>query len=133
MYPSATGERNRSVTVNNPLNFSVSATDIDNDIIILSAGNLPPGAVFNTVTNAGTVSNTFSWAVAAPVGIYTTTFHADDGTTNSSETVTITVQEPPVLLISEIADPAGTGADAYRFVEIYNAGSGRRKLVSGPP
>lgn len=123
---------NQSVTVSNALNFTVSATDIDNDPIILSASNLPPGAVFNTVTNAGTVSNTFTWAVAAPVGSYTPVFYAHDGSTTVSETVTITVQEPPVLMITEVADPAGTGGGDYRFVELYNAGSSPVILEGGP-
>jgi len=205
----------QSTTVSNALNFAVTATDIDNDPIILTASNLPPGAVFNTVTNAGTVSSMFSWTVAAPTGTYTPTFFVHDGTTNDSKTITITVTnapalsdvppildpigdkkafegdavsfsvtasdpidgnlitltatdlpsgaiftdetftwrnaapagvysvafiatdkdgsddetidititERPVLMITEVADPAGTGCGDYRFVELYNAGS----------
>ncbi len=88
---------NKSVTVSNALNFSVSATDADNDPIILSASNLPPGAVFNTVTHAGGATNSFSWASAAPVGVYTTTFYAVDGTTNDFESITITVTNNPAV------------------------------------
>jgi hypothetical protein len=106
------------------LTFSVSATDADGDDIILSATGLPAGAVFNTVTNAGAATNTFSWT-GAVAGTYTPTFYADDGTVIVSETITITVHEQPLLLISEIADPAGTGIGGYlaRFVELYNAGT----------
>jgi len=214
---------NQSVTVSNALSFAVTATDTDTDPIILSVSNLPPGAVFNTVTNAGTVSNNFNWAVAAPTGTYTTTFYADDGTTNDFETITITVtnipaisnqppvlatignkevfeldtlsfavtasdpidsdpitltatnlpsgaiftngvftwsnaapdgvysvtfiatdkdgsdneiisitiKERPVLMITEVADPAGTGGGDYRFVELYNAGTAPIILDAG--
>ncbi|MBC8206632.1 MAG: lamin tail domain-containing protein [Kiritimatiellales bacterium] len=86
---------NQSIPVGNALNFTVSAADTDNDDIILSVSNLPPGAVFNTVTNAGTVSNTFSWASASPIGVYTSTFYAADNNTNDSETITITVTNLP--------------------------------------
>jgi hypothetical protein len=110
---------NQSVTVSNALNFTVSATDIDNDPIVLSVSNLPPGAVFNTVTNAGTVSNNFSWAVAAPTGTYTTTFYADDGTTNDFETVTITVSNAPTVnvapVLSAIGDQSVAVSNALSF------------------
>jgi len=88
---------NKAVVVSNSLSFTVSATDANGDDITLSATDLPSGAIFDTVTHAGSVSNTFSWASAAPVGVYTSTFTADDGTTNTSKTITITVSEHPVL------------------------------------
>ena len=119
----------QTVIDGNPLSFSVSATDADGEDIVLSVTNLPPGAVFNTVTNAGSVSNTFSWA-SAVVGTYTPTFTADDGSTNVSETITITVIEQPLLLISEVADPAGTGGGDYRFVELWNAGTNTIDLAA---
>lgn len=63
-----------SVPQGGTLTFQVSASDNnDNDTIELSASNLPSGAVFNTVTNATGVTNTFNWAAAAPYGVYTTT------------------------------------------------------------
>ncbi|HKL22902.1 MAG TPA: putative Ig domain-containing protein, partial [Tichowtungia sp.] len=98
------------------VSFSVSASDADLDDIILSASKLPSGASFNTVTNAGAVTNSFTWPAASPAGEYNVTFTADDGTTNVSETVAITVIEQPKLLISEVADPAGSGGGNYRFV-----------------
>jgi len=132
--PVLTSIGNKTVIEGNALNFTVSASDADNDEIVLSVTNLPSGASFNTVTNAGTVSNTFSWA-SATAGTYTPTFTADDGTTNVSETITITVSEIPLLLISEVADPAdvsgGSGAYKYRFVEIYNAGTNTIDLAAG--
>jgi hypothetical protein len=121
----------KEVIVSNSLSFAVIATDENNDDIILSASNLPPGAVFNTVTNAGAVTNTFSWTSAAPAGVYTPAFYADDGTAIACETITITVKEKPLLLLSEIADPAGTGGHLYRFVELYNAGTNTIDLAAG--
>ncbi|MGE4488967.1 MAG: putative Ig domain-containing protein [Kiritimatiellales bacterium] len=91
---------NRSLTVSNSLSVTVSATDADNDSITLSASNLPPGAVFSTTNAAGSVSNTFEWAIAAPVGVYTTTFYAVDGSTNDFETITITVTNAPVIPVN---------------------------------
>jgi hypothetical protein len=96
----------KSVILSNSLSFAVSATDGNGDEIILSAVDLPPGAVFNTVTNAGTVTNIFSWTAAAPVGVYTTTFYAADGTTNDSETITITVGTLPDSLVFDFREDA---------------------------
>lgn len=111
----------QSITVSNALNFAVTATDADHDSIVLSASNLPPGAIFNTTTNAGSVSNTFNWASAAPVGVYTTTFYAVDGTTNDFETITITVTNSPVVpannppVLASIGSKALTLSNALNF------------------
>ncbi len=94
----------QSLTVSNALNFSVTASDADDDPVILSASNLPPGAVFNTVTNIGSVTGQFNWASAEPIGVYTTTFYAIDGETNDSEEITITVTNAPFV------SPPPTGA-----------------------
>jgi Lamin Tail Domain/Domain of unknown function (DUF6359) len=83
---------NKSVIWSNTLTFSVSASDtLDGDDITLSATDLPSGATFATVTNAGTASSTFTWADAGPMGVYTTTFWAVDNDGSSSETITINV------------------------------------------
>lgn len=98
------------------LNFEVTADDpADGDPVTLTATNLPTGAVFT--------NNTFIWNQAVPAGQYAVTFTATDKDGSASETIIITVFQPPNLILSEIADPAGTGADIYRFVELYNAGT----------
>ncbi len=108
----------QAVTVSNSLSFAVVAGDVDNDTVTLSASNLPPGAVFSTVSAAGVVSNTFNWAVAAPTGTWHTTFYADDGTTNVFEEITITVTNLP-------APPALTGAVWNVVYNLpYQSGSG---------
>ena len=106
----------KDVFEDDSLTFSVTADDpVDGDPVTLSATNLPTGAVFT--------NDTFTWNHAVPVGAYSVTFIATDKDGSDSETITITVFERPELLISEIADPAGTGADVFRFVELYNAGT----------
>ena len=113
----------RSVLAMGTISFAVTAADpIDNDPVILSAINLPAGAVFT--------NGVFSWSNATPAGAYTVTFYATDKDGSDSETITITVAPRPQLFISEIADPAGTGGDAYRFVELYNAGTNAINLAS---
>ena len=80
----------KSIAENQPLTFSVSATDPDGDPIEYSAQSLPSGAVFD--------SKTFSWAAAVYAGEdfqpqnYHVTFIASDGTLEDSETITITVR-----------------------------------------
>jgi hypothetical protein len=106
----------QTVFENQPLVFAVSASDpADNDPVTLSATNLPSGAVFT--------NGIFTWDHAGPPGDYTVTFYAADKDGIVGKTIHITVYPLPQLLISEVADPAGTGGDIGRFVELYNAGS----------
>ncbi|MCC7300384.1 MAG: lamin tail domain-containing protein [Verrucomicrobia bacterium] len=107
---------NRTVLEMEPLTFSVTASDpVDRDLVLLGATGLPAGAVFT--------NGMFLWSHAAPAGAYIITFSASDKDGGDSETVTLTVVERPKLLISEVADPSGTGGDVCRFVELYNAGA----------
>ena len=98
------------------LSFSVSARDlIDGDPVSLSAVGLPTGAVFT--------NGIFIWNFAAPSGVFDVLFIATDKDAAVTNRVRITVMQRPQLFISEIADPAGTGGDSRRFVELYNAGA----------
>ena len=82
-----------------PLQFTVHATDLDGDPILLSADGVPAGATFDAV------GGTFSWTPAAEdAGVHIVTFTASDGHASSSLAVTITVtvvNRPP------IANPGG--------------------------
>ncbi len=84
---------NRSVTINEPLSFSVTASDPDGDPVTLSVSGLPSGATFS--------DQEFAWTPGSDqIGSYQVTFTASDGTTQNSETVTIIVQRPntaPIL------------------------------------
>ncbi|MFH0953302.1 MAG: S8 family serine peptidase [Verrucomicrobiota bacterium] len=94
------------VTVSNLLQFAVSASDlVDGDAITLGASNVPPWTVFSTVTNAGTVTSTFS-GTPPYRGVYVTTFYAADKDGADSETVTVTVNGVrfPTNLLSEDFD-----------------------------
>ena len=84
---------NKSVNENALLSFTVSATDPDGDKVTITAADLPIGAAFD--------GKTFSWTPTYDqAGTYKITFSAADGTLNSSETITITVNNtnrPPVF------------------------------------
>jgi PKD repeat protein len=84
---------NKSVSENNALSFSVSATDTDGDTVTYSYSGLPAGASFS--------SQTFNWTPTyAQTGTYQVTFTASDGQAQDSEIITITVgnvNRPPVL------------------------------------
>lgn len=83
---SAIGDK--TVTVNNSLSFTITATDPDGDAITYSVLNLPSGAAFS--------GNTFSWTPQeGQAGNYSVTFIASDGQLQDSETITITVIQPP--------------------------------------
>ena len=76
-----------------PLSFTVSASDVDNDDITLSSsGVLPNNASFQQKVGTGNVSSTFSWTPdIGQAGSYTITFTANDGTGTRSASVSITV------------------------------------------
>ncbi|MBM4152311.1 MAG: hypothetical protein FJ220_02155 [Kiritimatiellaceae bacterium] len=114
---------NYSVLAGGVLSFPVTATDpVDHHTITLTAAPLPSGAIFT--------NGVFSWSNAAPIGSYSVTFVATDADGSDSETCLITVLPRPDLLISEVADPSGTGSDVFRFVELYNAGSNTIQLAA---
>ncbi|MFC1866462.1 putative Ig domain-containing protein [Chloroflexota bacterium] len=72
------------------IQFTVSATDADDDDLEYSALNLPPGAIFDPE------SRIFSWTPNyAQAGTYSdATFQVTDGYSNSQEIITITVDQP---------------------------------------
>jgi hypothetical protein len=75
------------VKVGDPLAFALSAADPDNNQLVYSASNLPPGATFDPLTA------TFSWTPAyGQAGVYPGVhFEVSDGELTDSEDITITV------------------------------------------
>lgn len=127
---------NRSVTLNNTLQFTVTATDPDGDPITLSVSNAPAGSTFGTTNGAGS----FTWTSASPLGSYTSVFWAvgDDGvdseqiviTVNSAVTASVWINEIHYDNAStdinegvEVAGPAGTDLSSYYLLG-YNGGDG---------
>ncbi|NPE30830.1 PGF-pre-PGF domain-containing protein, partial [Methanococcoides sp. SA1] len=77
----------KSVNENNPLTFTVIATDLDNDTLVYSGTNLPTGATLNNSTGA------FSWTPSgSQSGVYSIDFTVSDGSLNDSEIISITVK-----------------------------------------
>ncbi len=95
----------QTVNENQPLSFSVSATDVDtNQTLTFTAANVPSGATFNAATR------TFSWTpTAGQRGSYTVNFTATDNGTpvlSDTEPVKITVagvNRPPVANNQSVA------------------------------
>jgi len=87
---------NKSANENSSLQFTVTATDADLDLITYSVSGLPAGASFNAATGVFSWTPTYSQA-----GTYNFTFTASDGNGGTdSETITITVNNvnrAPVL------------------------------------
>ncbi|MDH4157230.1 MAG: T9SS type A sorting domain-containing protein [candidate division Zixibacteria bacterium] len=78
------------------VSFTVTATDIDNDVITLSATSLPNNATFTQVIGAGTVSSGFSFTPdITQIGTYSAIFGATDnrGGSASPRSVSIVVTE----------------------------------------
>jgi hypothetical protein len=80
-----------TVQAGEPLVFALSAADPDNNQLIYSAANLPPGATFDPLTG------TFSWTPSSgQAGVYPGIhFEVSDGELTDSEDITITVIASP--------------------------------------
>lgn len=94
----------QQVQENHILNFTIAASDPDNDTITLSAIGLPSGASFNAVTGS------FSWTpTLTQSGIYTVTLTAtDNGTPVEASTIAVVItvgDEPtPIELTEDLID-----------------------------
>ncbi|MEM7395250.1 MAG: hypothetical protein AAF492_23195, partial [Verrucomicrobiota bacterium] len=85
----------RSVVLGDTLTFNVGANDfVNGDTVTLSAVGLPAGSTFPTVMNPVSVTGTFNWVAAGPLGSYFVTFTASDIHGMTSEVVEITVNPP---------------------------------------
>ena len=131
--PVIAGIGNQAIIETNLLTFMVTATDItDNDTITLTASNLPPLATFPEVINATGATGTFTWAIATPVGVYTTTFYAVDKDGVSTQDVIITVNPPPgggscSLIISEYIE----GSSNNKAIELFNGTAATIDFTAG--
>jgi Putative Ig domain len=89
LHPTIALIGDKTVTETQPITFTLSATDPDNDPITYTATNLPLGASLNPITGE------FTWTPGySDAGIYQVTFTATEDTPEAlsdSETITITV------------------------------------------
>ena len=77
---------NKQIDEGSLLEFTISATDADNDALNYSASNMPAGASFNNLTRR------FSWTPNdTQAGSYMATFSVSDGNLLDSETISITI------------------------------------------
>jgi hypothetical protein len=78
----------KSVAEGSTLSFTVTASDLDGDEVVLAAIGLPSGASFDPGTGV------FEWTpLLGDAGSYQVTFNATDSVDSASETITITVTE----------------------------------------
>ena len=90
---------NKTGEENSLLEFTVSASDSDSDVLIYNAEPLPTGASF--------VNKKFSWTPDyGQQGIYYVSFNVTDGEVIDSETITITVKKTNKAPIIEAFSPA---------------------------
>ncbi len=85
--PELDGIGDKSVNESGLLEFTVNATDLDEDELTYSVSNLPSGATFNSTTRE------FAWIPAfGQAGVYhDVSFEVTDGELTDSENITITV------------------------------------------
>lgn len=110
---------NKSVMLNGNLQFQVSATPTDGDVVTLTASNLPAGATFNATNENGT----FLWNNASPTGTYNVTFYATDKDGSDNETIAINVTDGEVELLPPVIQ-AASGVQAEQFNANWLAAAG---------
>ncbi|MBP2029473.1 hypothetical protein J2755_000393 [Methanohalophilus levihalophilus] len=98
--PTLTTIGSKSTTATEPLTFTLTATDPEDDPLTFSATNLPEGATLDPSTGE------FSWAPSiGQEGTYYVTFRVNDGSLMDSETVAITVNELNVAPVIDSFNP----------------------------
>lgn len=80
---------NKSINLGESVNFPVSATDPDGDMVILD-WNIPAGASFSNVTSNITATGDFSWTPTQE-GVYNVIFFATDDNPTDPKSSTLTV------------------------------------------
>ncbi|MBW7992571.1 MAG: hypothetical protein FVQ84_21500 [Planctomycetes bacterium] len=119
--PVFTAIGNKSVWSDDPLTFTVVATDPDGDTVTYSANTVPSGATF--------IPQTFDWTpTPAQIGSYNVTFYASDGQLQDSEAITINVNvdslAPTVTNLSPSAGAIQVPLNNLITLNITDAGKG---------
>ena len=96
----------QSVFLGETLQFEVSATPTESDVVTLTASNLPAGSAFYPTNELGT----FLWTGAAPTGLYSVTFNAADQDGFDDETIGIAVHPLPQFGTFTASDGAPASA-----------------------
>jgi hypothetical protein len=106
----------KTLWVEQPFSFTISATDREGDLIVYSASNLPPGAGFDTNTG------TFSWTpIPGQAGVYPgVRFEVSDGEYKTFEEITLTVNEPVTPLFGQVTPSPVSSGESSRDTEERN-------------
>ncbi len=87
--PTITSPGDKTIVAGNPIAFTVTGSDPDNDPLTYTTGTLPAGASFNASTRQ------FAWTpTALQFGAHNVTFNISDGSLTANATITITVTSP---------------------------------------
>src|SRR6185436_7946654 len=96
-----------------PIAFDVSAADVEDRIVTLTATGLPDGATF---VDHGDNTGTFSWTPAfSAFGPYDVSFHADDGAGQTDSSVTRIMVNGTTSLFVDSAPGDVIGEGKLRF------------------
>ena len=119
--PVFTAINNKSIWSDDPLTFTIDATDPDGDAVTYSANTVPSGATF--------ITETFDWTpTAAQIGTYDVTFYASDGLLQDSEAITITVNvdslAPTITNLSPAAGAIQVPLNNLITLNVTDAGKG---------
>jgi hypothetical protein len=113
------------------IQFTISATDPDDDNLTYSASNLPQGASFDPQTR------TFSW-IPDEAGIYPNVhFEVSDGSLTDSEDITITVfrvVNPSPIVINPIGNKSVNVGELLQFtISVFNHDNGSLTYLGSAP
>ena len=126
---------NKQVCATNLIEFTVTATDPNDDILTFTASPLPQGALFTQIDNNNAL---FSWKPDNDqIGIYTITFEVTDGTYTDSEIITMQVlaiqacsitkgNVDRVSVASVMVDPENVKAGDYIMIYTKTINTGNK-------
>lgn len=134
--PSLTVPGNQTAQYSDPLTFGISAVDLDNDPITLSASGIPSALTF---TDNGNGTGTVSGTLQVQAGSYPVTFSASDGqnpAVSASLNVIVTREDAIVTpsatnpMAVKVASPGGTSPPVTLAASIVEVADGSPGNIS---
>ena len=117
--PESLSVSDQTIIEGHNLNFSVGSSDPDGDILTYTSSNLPSGASLDSSTGV------FDWTPSlSQAGSYEITINTSDGSTTTSDSFTITVNDNVLPTMSVISDKTITTDDTLNVTPSANDSQG---------
>ena len=117
--PESLSVSDQTIIEGHNLNFSVGSSDPDGDILTYTSSNLPSGASLDSSTGV------FDWTPSlSQAGSYEITINTSDGSTTTSDSFTITVNDNAAPTMLDVSDQTITTDDTLNVTLSANDSQG---------